>query len=111
VWLAKQTDATITLLYVIEKNFMIPAQWSTLMLQWRESSSTHPGGSADNCQQRYRAGGSVKQNATIVIVPSTAMETMQLGGLAGVTALTMGLGQERANKEKESETVSKLAAK
>jgi hypothetical protein len=26
---------------------------------------------------------------------------MQLGGLAGMTALTMGIGQERANKEKE----------
>jgi hypothetical protein len=35
-------------------------------------------------------------NATIVIVPSTAIETMQLGGLAGVTALTATLGQERA---------------
>jgi regulator of protease activity HflC (stomatin/prohibitin superfamily) len=45
----------------------------------------------------------LKQNATIVIVPSTAVETMQLGGLAGMTALTMGIGQERANNEKESE--------
>ena len=45
----------------------------------------------------------LKQNATIVIVPSTAVESMQLGGLAGMTALTMGIGQERANKEKESE--------
>jgi regulator of protease activity HflC (stomatin/prohibitin superfamily) len=53
----------------------------------------------------------LKQNATIVIVPSTAVETMQLGGIAGVTALTRGLGQELANKEKESETASKLAAK
>jgi regulator of protease activity HflC (stomatin/prohibitin superfamily) len=39
----------------------------------------------------------LKKNATIVIVPSTAVESMQLGGLAGMTALTMGLGQERAN--------------
>ncbi len=46
----------------------------------------------------------LKENATIVIVPSTAVESMQLGGLAGMTALTMGIGQERANKEKESET-------
>ena len=38
----------------------------------------------------------LKENATIVIVPSTAVESMQLGGLAGMTALTMGLGQERA---------------
>jgi regulator of protease activity HflC (stomatin/prohibitin superfamily) len=39
----------------------------------------------------------LKQNSTIVIVPSTAVESMQLGGLAGMTALTMGLGQEKAN--------------
>ena len=45
----------------------------------------------------------LKQNSTIVIVPSSAIESMQLGGLAGVTALTMGIGQERANKEKEVE--------
>src|SRR4249919_471202 len=36
----------------------------------------------------------LKDNATIVIVPSTAVESMQLGGLAGLTALTMGIGQE-----------------
>jgi regulator of protease activity HflC (stomatin/prohibitin superfamily) len=29
----------------------------------------------------------LKQNATIVIVPSSAIETMQLGGIAGLTAL------------------------
>lgn len=45
----------------------------------------------------------LKENATIVIVPSTAVETMQLGGMAGLTALTMGLGQERAKMEKERE--------
>jgi hypothetical protein len=45
----------------------------------------------------------LKKNSTIVIVPSTVVETMQLGSIAGVTALTMGLGQECANKEKESE--------
>ena len=32
--------------------------------------------------------GLKKNNATLVIVPSTAVETMQLGGLAGVAALT-----------------------
>ena len=37
----------------------------------------------------------LKQNSTIVIVPSTAVETMQLGGLAGLTALTMGIGQDK----------------
>src|SRR5271169_6860064 len=41
----------------------------------------------------------LKQNSTIVIVPSTAVETMQLGGIAGLTALTMGLGQERAKEQ------------
>jgi regulator of protease activity HflC (stomatin/prohibitin superfamily) len=45
----------------------------------------------------------LKANSTIVIVPSSAVETMQLGGLAGLTALTMGLGQERSSKERESE--------
>ena len=48
----------------------------------------------------------LKKNATIVIVPSTAVETMQLGGLAGVTALTMGLGAERSNGEKQPELAS-----
>jgi regulator of protease activity HflC (stomatin/prohibitin superfamily) len=45
----------------------------------------------------------LKNNATIVIVPSTAVETMQLGGLSGMTALTMGLEQEHVHKEKESQ--------
>jgi len=45
----------------------------------------------------------LKKNATIVIVPSTAVESMQLGGLAGMTALTMGLGQDRANGHKDDE--------
>ena len=42
----------------------------------------------------------LKQNSTIVIVPSSVVETMQLGSVAGLTALTMGIGQEQANKEK-----------
>jgi regulator of protease activity HflC (stomatin/prohibitin superfamily) len=45
----------------------------------------------------------LKENSTIVIVPSTAVESMQLGGLAGMTALTMGLGQDRANGDKAAE--------
>ncbi|CAN5632053.1 hypothetical protein BH09VER1_BH09VER1_15010 [soil metagenome] len=43
----------------------------------------------------------LKENSTIVIVPSTAVESMQLGGLAGMTALTMGLGQDGANGHKD----------
>lgn len=42
----------------------------------------------------------LKQNSTIVIVPSSAVESMQLGGLAGLTALTMGIGQEGAGNGK-----------
>jgi hypothetical protein len=45
----------------------------------------------------------LKQNSTIVIVPSSAVETMQLGGMAGLTALTMGIGQERTIKEANSQ--------
>jgi regulator of protease activity HflC (stomatin/prohibitin superfamily) len=44
----------------------------------------------------------LKQNSTIVIVPSSAVETMGLGSMAGLTALTMGIGQDKANKEKEA---------
>lgn len=40
--------------------------------------------------------GLKKNNATLVIVPSTAVETMQLGGLAGMTALSASLTQERS---------------
>ncbi|HXA02263.1 MAG TPA: slipin family protein [Cytophagaceae bacterium] len=46
----------------------------------------------------------LKDNATIVIVPSTAVESMQLGGLAGITALSMGLGHDGKNKEVESKS-------
>jgi len=44
----------------------------------------------------------LKHNATIVLVPSSALETMQLGGLSGLTALTMELKKEQADKEKEN---------
>ncbi len=47
----------------------------------------------------------LKQNSTIVIVPSSAVESMQLGGLAGLTALTMQAGKEKpkeAPKEKDT---------
>ncbi len=41
----------------------------------------------------------LKQNSTIVIVPSSAVETMQLGGLSGITSLTMEIEKGKANKE------------
>jgi regulator of protease activity HflC (stomatin/prohibitin superfamily) len=46
----------------------------------------------------------LKTNSTIVIVPSSALETMQLGGLTGITAMTMGLTQNRDKKEKGNES-------
>jgi regulator of protease activity HflC (stomatin/prohibitin superfamily) len=53
----------------------------------------------------------LKQNSTIVIVPSSAVETMQLGGLAGLTALTMGLGQDKSAKESNDDsTISRASA-
>jgi len=42
----------------------------------------------------------LKQNSTIVVVPSSALETMQLGGLSGITALTMELQNEQKEKGK-----------
>jgi len=50
----------------------------------------------------------LKQNSTIVIVPSSAIETMQLGGLAGLTAITMGLGGEQTTKEANSSPTGSL---
>jgi regulator of protease activity HflC (stomatin/prohibitin superfamily) len=41
----------------------------------------------------------LKQNATIVLVPSSALDTMQLSGLAGITALSLGLGRDGGGKE------------
>jgi regulator of protease activity HflC (stomatin/prohibitin superfamily) len=50
----------------------------------------------------------LKQNSTIVIVPSSAVETMGLGSLAGLTALTMGIGQDKAQDtlKKENGTIA-----
>jgi regulator of protease activity HflC (stomatin/prohibitin superfamily) len=45
----------------------------------------------------------LKTNSTIVIVPSSALETMQLGGLAGMTALSMGLTGGGDKKPKETD--------
>jgi len=42
----------------------------------------------------------LKNNATIVLVPSSALETMQLGNLAGMSALTTALEQKNANQGK-----------
>lgn len=56
----------------------------------------------------------LKENSTIVLVPSSAIETMQLGGLAGMTAMNMGLEKKcteierkNANTRKESEKENK----
>lgn len=43
----------------------------------------------------------LKENSTILIVPSSAIETMQLGGLTGMTALATGLQQKESNKAKK----------
>jgi regulator of protease activity HflC (stomatin/prohibitin superfamily) len=43
----------------------------------------------------------LKNNSTIVVVPSTALESMQLGSIAGFTALAKEHEQERANKVKD----------
>jgi regulator of protease activity HflC (stomatin/prohibitin superfamily) len=40
----------------------------------------------------------LKQNSTIVIVPSTAVESMNLGGLAGMTSLGLQVAKPREHK-------------
>ncbi len=51
----------------------------------------------------------LKQNSTIVLVPSAALESMNLGGLAGMTSLTMGLEQKRALAEQKLANRRKVA--
>jgi regulator of protease activity HflC (stomatin/prohibitin superfamily) len=46
----------------------------------------------------------LKNNSTIVIVPSTAVESMQLGTITGITALTKELGMEKEIKDKEKKS-------
>jgi regulator of protease activity HflC (stomatin/prohibitin superfamily) len=43
----------------------------------------------------------LKENATIVIVPSSAVESMQLGGLAGMTALATNLAHGNGHDKHE----------
>ncbi len=50
----------------------------------------------------------LKENSTIVIVPSSAVDTMQLGSMAGLTALTMGIGQDKVKKENGTVLKSEL---
>ena len=38
----------------------------------------------------------LKERGALVIVPSSAVETMELGGLSGLTALARGMGSEGA---------------
>lgn len=40
----------------------------------------------------------LKENSTIVVVPSTAVESMELGNIAGITALAKELQRERKEK-------------
>jgi hypothetical protein len=53
----------------------------------------------------YGGGGGEVTESTrrglppLLLVPSTALESMQLGGLSGITTLTMGLGKEGKAKE------------
>jgi hypothetical protein len=44
----------------------------------------------------------LKQNSAIVIVPSTVVETMQLGSVSGLTGLTMELKKEQEKKENKN---------
>ncbi len=51
----------------------------------------------------------LKTNSTIVVVPSTAVETMGLGGITGTIALTKAIQKEKGigqEKEKENDTTS-----
>ena len=51
----------------------------------------------------------LKENATIVVVPSSSVESMQLGGFAGMAALKMEM--EKKNKQKEKEEKNDIQEK
>lgn len=42
----------------------------------------------------------LKRNSSIMVVPSSALESMQLGGLAGLTALGMDQNRQRTERER-----------
>ncbi len=48
----------------------------------------------------------LKENSTIVLVPSTAVDSMQLGGLAGVTAMATELSRQRQHQGSAGKAVS-----
>lgn len=51
----------------------------------------------------------LKQSSTIVIVPSSAVDTMQLGTVAGLAALTKQLGQAQTTNESRLDPEAKAA--
>ncbi len=53
----------------------------------------------------------LKEKATIVIVPSTAVETMQLGSIAGMTALSKTLADEMENEQKDRDSQKRAGEK
>jgi regulator of protease activity HflC (stomatin/prohibitin superfamily) len=52
----------------------------------------------------------LKENSTIVVVPSSALESMQLGSIAGITALAKETEQQRAAGKSDLEEQKKGAA-
>ncbi|MGZ3724576.1 MAG: slipin family protein [Pseudobdellovibrio sp.] len=46
----------------------------------------------------------LKQNSTIVLVPSSALETMELGNMTGITSLAKQLERERGERNTEART-------
>jgi regulator of protease activity HflC (stomatin/prohibitin superfamily) len=50
----------------------------------------------------------LKQNATVVIVPSTVVDTMQLGSVAGLTALTTALAGKHSSRHEERDLATAL---
>lgn len=53
----------------------------------------------------------LKENATIVLVPSSAIDSMQLGSLAGTTALAMELDDRHKKNAKRPEKIEKKKEK
>ena len=53
----------------------------------------------------------LKENATLVLVPSSVLDTMSLGDLSGVTALTKGLADQMRAAREAAHTIPETAQK
>ncbi len=53
----------------------------------------------------------LKENATLVLVPSSVLDTMSLGDISGITALTKGLADQMKAAREAAHVIPETAQK